>query len=107
MNKTKETYIAALYGVTPDQQEELRYTMKKVWNYIYYDVILDRVRDEKQQMIELCLDANRLETLGEIGDWFSEVDEQMLLAFDTYDVYPGEYWKSYAEKNNIDMWILR
>ena len=106
-NKTKETYIAALYGVTPEQQEELKCAIMQTWAQIAWDVHIGDHATEDQQMIELCVDANRLETFGDIGDWFYEVDEQMLLAFDAYDVYPDEFWKSYAEKNDIKMWMLR
>ena len=106
-DKTKETYIAAVYGVTPEQQEELRYAIMRTWQQIAWDVHLGDHANEDQQMIELCTDANRLETHGDIGDWFGDVGEQMLLAFDTYDVYPCEYWKEYAKENNIEMWMLR
>ena len=106
-DKTKETYIAALYGVTPEQQAELRSAIQHTWGQIAWDVHLGNHATEDQQMIELVCDANRLETFGDIGDWFSEVDEQMLLAFDAYDVYPDEFWKSYALKNDIKMWMLR
>ena len=62
---------------------------------------------EDQQMIELCVDADRLKYNGDIGDWFDDVDEKMLLAFDAYEVYPDEFWKDYADKNDIKMWMLR
>ena len=110
MNKTKETYIAALYGVTPEQQRELRYAIARTWSQICYDVNISddpEYGTEDQQMIELVCDANRLEIIGNIGDWFSDIKDQMLLAFDAYGVYPEEWWKSYAEKNNIEMWMLR
>ena len=107
MNKTKETYIAALYGVTPEQQEELSHAICRTWHTIAYDVHLGNHATEDQQMIELVCDANRVETIGGVGDWFSDVDEQMLLAFDVYDVYPDEFWKGHAERNNVDMWMLR
>ena len=106
-DKTKETYIAALYGVTPEQQQELRRAIQYTWGQIAWDVHLGNHATEDQQMIELVCDANRLETFANIGDWFNEVEDQMLLAFDAYDVYPDEFWKGYAEKNNIDMWMLR
>ena len=107
MNKTRETYIAALYGVTPEQQAELRHAINQTWNQIAWDVHLGNHATEDQQMIELCLDANRLETFAGIGDWFSNVEEQMLLAFDAYEVYPDDFWKGYAERNNVEMWMLR
>lgn len=106
-NKTKETYIAALYGVTPEQQEELRYAIMETWQEIAWDVHLGDHATEDQQMIELVCDANRLESIGGIGDWFSDVEDKMLLAFDAYDVYPDEWWESYAKKNNVEMWMLR
>ena len=110
MNKTKETYIAALYGVTPEQQRELRRAIQRTWSQIYYDVNISddpEYGTEDQQMIELVCDANRLEIFGNIGDWFSDVKDSTLLAFDAYGVYPEEWWKSYAERNSIDMWMLR
>ena len=106
-NKTKETYIAAVYGVTANQIQELRRAIMETWQEIAWDVHLGNHATEDQQMIELCTDANRLETIGGIGDWFDDVDEKMLLAFDAYDVYPDEWYKSYAEKNDIKMWMLR
>ena len=106
-NKIRETYIAALYGVTPEQQQELRSAIQYTWGQIAWDVGIGDHATEDQQMIELVCDANRLETFGGIGDWFSEVEEQMLLAFDAYEVYPDDFWKSYAEKNDIKMWMLR
>jgi hypothetical protein len=106
-NKTKETYLAAVYGVTSDQVEELRYAISATWRQIAWDVHLGDHANEDQRMIELCTDANRLETFGDIGDWFSDVDEPMLLAFDAYDVYPDDFWKGYAERNNVEMWMLR
>lgn len=107
MDKTKETYLAAVYGVTADQVQELRYAITTTWQQIAWDVHLGNHATEDQQMIELCTDASRLKTLGDIGDWFDDVDEQMLLAFDAYDVYPDEWWKEYAERNNVKMWMLR
>tara|TARA_Y100001970_G_C13921910_1_gene693863 strand:- start:77 stop:400 length:324 start_codon:yes stop_codon:yes gene_type:complete len=107
MNKTKETYIAALYGVTPEQQQELRRAIQYTWGQIAYDVHIGDHATEDQQMIELCLDADRLKHNGDIGDWFDDVGEKMLLAFDAYEVYPDEFWKSHAERNNIEMWMLR
>ena len=107
MDKTKETYLAAVYGVTADQIQELRYAITTTWQQIAWDVHLGNHATEDQQMIELCTDADRLKTLGEIGEWFDGVDEQMLLAFDAYDVYPDEWWKEYAERNNVKMWMLR
>ena len=106
-DKTKETYIAALYGVTPEQQEELSHAIGRTWHTIAWDVHIGDHATEEQQMIELVCDANRLETIGGIGDWFCNIEDPMLLAFDVYDVYPDEFWKSYAEKSNIDMWMLR
>ena len=107
MNKTKETYLAAVYGVTADQIQELRYAITKTWQQIAYDVHIGDHATEDQQMIELCVDADRLKYNGNIGDWFSDVDEQMLLAFDAYEVYPDDFWKGYAERNNVEMWMLR
>ena len=107
MNKTKETYIAALYGVTPEQQQELRRAIQYTWGQIAYDVDLGYHATEDQQMIELVCDANRLESIGGIGDWFDDVEDKMLLAFDAYDVYPDEFWKSHAKRNNVEMWMLR
>ena len=46
-------------------------------------------------------------SIGDVGSWFDDVNDKMLLAFDTYEVYPEEFWKEYAEKNNIEMWMLR
>ena len=106
-NKTKETYLAAVYGVTADQILELRNAINMTWQQIAWDVHIGDHATEDQQMIELCVDADRLKYNGDIGDWFDDVDEQMLLAFDAYDVYPDEFWKSHAEKNDIKMWMLR
>ena len=106
-DKTKETYLSALYGVTPEQQSELRSAIYHTWNQIALDVHLGNHATEYQQMIELCVDADRLKYHGDIGDWFDDVDEKMLLAFDAYDVCPGEFWKDYAERNDIKMWMLR
>ena len=106
-DKTKETYLAAVYGVTAEQVEELRYAITTTWQQIAYDVHIGDHATEDQQMIELVCDASRLKTIGGIGDWFDDVDEQMLLAFDAYDVYPDGWWKSYAEKNDVKMWMLR
>ena len=106
-DKTKETYIAALYGVTPEQMQELRSAISRTWNQIGWDVHIGDHATEEQQMIELCVDADRLTTHGNVGSWFDDVDEKMLLAFDAYDVYPDSWWKSYAEKNDIKMWMLR
>ena len=58
-DKTKETYIAALYGVTPEQQEELRYAIQYTWGQIAWDVHLGNHATEDQQMIELVCDANQ------------------------------------------------
>mgnify|MGYP001263798359 CR=1 FL=1 len=107
MNKTKETYIAALYGVTPEQQQELRRAIQYTWGQIAWDVHLGDHASEDQQMIELVCDANRLETIGNIGDWFTKIEDPMLLAFDAYEVYPDEFWKGYAKRSNIEMWMLR
>ena len=106
-DKTKETYIAALYGVTAEQMQELRQAIGRTWSQIAWDVHIGDHATEDQQMIELCVDADRLKYNGDIGDWFDDVDEKMLLAFDAYDVYPDSWWKSYAERNNIKMWMLR
>ncbi len=106
-NKIKETYIAALYGVTPEQQEELRYAIMHTWGQIAWDVHLSDHATEDQQMIELVCNADRLQTIGDIGDWFTDIENPILLAFDTYDVYPDDFWKGYAERNNVDMWMLR
>jgi hypothetical protein len=106
-DKTKETYLAAVYGVTADQVQELRYAISTTWQQIAWDVHIGDHATEDQQMIELCVDADRLKYNGDIGDWFDDVDEQMLLAFDAYDVYPDEFWKDYAERNDVKMWMLR
>ena len=107
MNKKKETYIAALYGVTPEQQQELRRTMERVWSYIYYDVNIDPSYSELEQMVELTLDANRLIDIGDIGNWWRDVEHKMLVGFDIMDCEPDSFWKSIAENNNIEMWTLR
>ena len=107
MSKTKETYIAALYGVTPEQQQELRRTMERVWSYIYYDVNIDPSYSELEQMVELTLDANRLIDIGDIGNWWRDVEHKMLVGFDIMDCEPDSFWKSIAENNNIEMWTLR
>jgi len=107
MDKTKETYIAALYGVTPKQQEALRYAIMKTWEQIAWDVHPGDHATKDQQMIELVCDANRLEWVGDIGDWFGDVEDKMLLAFDVYDVYPDEWWEGYAKRSNVEMWMLR
>ena len=106
-DKTKETYIAALYGVTPEQQQELIYAIQYTWGQIAYDVHIHHHTTEDQQMIELVCDANRLKSIGGIGDWFEDVEDKMLLAFDAYDVYPDEFWESQAKRNNVEMWMLR
>ena len=106
-DKQKETYISALYGVTSEQQSELRRAISQTWNQIAWDVHVGDYATEDQQMIELCVDADRLKYNGGLGDWFDAVGEKMLLAFDAYNVYPDAFWKSYAERNDIKMWMLR
>ena len=107
MNRTKETYIAALYGITPEQQKELKYTMERVWNYIYYDVNIDPSYPELEQMVELTLDADRLSVIGDIGYWWKDVNHKMLAGFDIMDCKPDSFWRGIANNNNIEMWVLR
>ena len=52
MNKKKETYIAALYGVTTDQQEELSHAISRTWFSIGHNAHIGNHATEDQQMIE-------------------------------------------------------
>ena len=107
MSKTKETYIAALYGVTPEQQQELRRTMERVWSYIYLDINIDPSYSELEQMVELTLDADRLIEIGHIGDWWKAVEHKMLVGFDIMDCKPDAFWHGIAKENDVKMWSLR
>ena len=106
-DKTRETYIAALYGITPEQQEELHKTINRVWRYIQYDVSIDDSERHMPQIIELCVDADRLTELGDIGDWWSDVDHKMYAAFDVMDVKPCAFYEKYSKLRGIEMWTLR
>ena len=107
MGRTKETYIAALYGVTPAQQQELRQQISYVWNQIAYDVHIDETYSELEQIVELTLDADRLSVIGDIGDWWQSVENKMLVGFDVMDCKPDSFWHGIANRKGIEMWTLR
>ena len=106
-DKTKQTYIAALYGITPVQQKELVREINKVWSRMHWDVVLMDSEPHWPQIIELCVDADRLTIIGDIGDWWRGIDNKMYAAFDVMDVKPCVFYKKHAKQQNIEMWTLR
>ena len=80
-DKTKQTYIAALYGITTEQQKELCKTINRVWRYIQYDIIIDDSEPLDPQIIEGCV----IELLDQL--YMSGCDDESCLQKDAIMTY--------------------
>jgi hypothetical protein len=111
MNKTRETYIAALYGIAPKQQQELRQGIHLVWNRIGGEILQDYRTltwlEECQLKVEMCVDANRLSIwTDESFDWLYKLERPMLCAYDVMNVIPCDMYIEEAKEADIEMWVL-
>jgi hypothetical protein len=111
-NKTREIYIAALYGITPKQQQELRQGIHLVWMRIGGEILQDYRTltrlEASQLMVEKCVDANRLSIwTDESFDWLYKLERPMLCAYDVMDVIPYDIYVEEAKEANIEMWVSK
>ena len=99
----KTTYLTALYGITPDQIEELKMAICYTQDQIAWDI----GTNDPHELLECAVDADRLQQFAGIGDWWKNTKNKMLVAFDVMDLRPDKFWREIAKRDDIKMWTLR